>query len=232
MRSLERARVARATRQGCRWVEGLAAEQLGAAGRARGAERRSRAGRRERAWDAYAAWGAGAKLDAAARQATRAVRRWPPPAAPNGPARRSGRRGIDHRPSDLTRGIRSDHSATGLAYPRSSATSTESLDFASVLAASERDDRGPAPRARSSAGCLTRRSPTSAPIAGVLLLERDGVLGVVAEARSTATRRSFESADRAARGRATCARPRWSTSCLRTEQVAGPRRRPRRSPLR
>jgi signal transduction histidine kinase/predicted ATPase/tRNA A-37 threonylcarbamoyl transferase component Bud32 len=50
-----------ARRQGCRWIEGLAAEQLAALFERQGLLAPI-AGLRERAWDAYEAWGADAKL--------------------------------------------------------------------------------------------------------------------------------------------------------------------------
>ncbi|KIG18509.1 sensor histidine kinase [Enhygromyxa salina] len=58
---LERAR-AHAFERGCRWVEGLAAEQLAALAEQDGLTGYA-AGARQQAWNAYAAWGAGAKLD-------------------------------------------------------------------------------------------------------------------------------------------------------------------------
>ncbi|PRQ05982.1 AAA family ATPase [Enhygromyxa salina] len=59
--ALERAR-AHAHERGCRWVEGLAAEQLAALADRDGLTGFA-AGARRQAWSAYAAWGAGAKLE-------------------------------------------------------------------------------------------------------------------------------------------------------------------------
>jgi predicted ATPase/signal transduction histidine kinase len=59
-RLLERARV-HAAQQGCRWVEGLAAEALATLAEREGLAGYA-AGARRQAWEAYAAWGAWAKL--------------------------------------------------------------------------------------------------------------------------------------------------------------------------
>ena len=190
MRLLERARV-HANVQGCRWVEGLAAERLAIVAQREGLSSFA-AGAWQRAWDAFAAWGAGAKLEQ--------LRASMPEqfgdlgiASRSEKTRSSGRVRLTVRrtPGVGERTPSPDHSGASYTQLRSSATSAESLDFASVLQSVRvmtEDLRLEEVVARVLDAAITNAGADR----GTLLLERDGVLGVVAEASADGVRRTFE----------------------------------------
>ncbi|WP_181198449.1 protein kinase domain-containing protein [Enhygromyxa salina] len=200
MRSLERARSHAAT-QGCRWVQGLASEALAGV-----AEREGLAafasGARDRAWEAYEAWGATAKLaqlvqahpeqfrnrlqDSGLRSdKIAALEAELGPGVDSGDSGTSGTSGLfeakqpgGYRPARRGR-------------TRSTATNSESLDFESVLRAVRvmaEDLRLDEVVARVLDAAITNAGADR----GVLLLERDGVMGVVAEATVDGERHIFE----------------------------------------
>jgi predicted ATPase/signal transduction histidine kinase/tRNA A-37 threonylcarbamoyl transferase component Bud32 len=185
MRLLERARV-HAKQRGCRWVEGLAAERLAAV-----AEREGLAafaiGALERAWEAYAAWGAVATLERLREEFPERFDRV------GGPARAdkssSRRRVFAGRMRGLERAHEwIDPSASSLSL-RSSVSSAEFLDFASVLQSVRvmTEDL----RLDEVGGRVLEAAVTNAGAdRGVLLLERDDVLGVVAELGVDSERRN------------------------------------------
>src|SRR5690606_10601611 len=136
MRRLEQARI-NARRQGCRWVEGLASERLGAIAAREGLVAFA-AGAYQRAWEAYAAWGATAKLEQL-REAVPEQFGELASAARTDKTRSSGRRTSSHRlagsrssPSSRS-ALAPERSGSSFAQFNSSITSAESLDFASVL---------------------------------------------------------------------------------------------------
>ncbi|NVB36636.1 AAA family ATPase [Pseudenhygromyxa sp. WMMC2535] len=114
MHLLEQARN-HAAKQGCRWVEGLAAERLAALAERLGLEAFAE-GARASAWEAYEAWGAGTRLDYM-------------------------RRAYPRQFGDLARAQRSDESGPSGLYertpsrPQSSGSSSAALDFQSVVQA-------------------------------------------------------------------------------------------------
>ncbi|WP_165703932.1 AAA family ATPase [Enhygromyxa salina] len=159
MRLLERARV-HAGAQGCRWVEGLAAERLGDVA-ARAGLGSFAVGARARAWQAYDAWGARAKLS----QLCVAF-----PEQFDDPASASG-----------THEIAPPRQRLDISRPRNAGTSAEPLDFESVLqavSAMTEDLRLDEVVGRVLEAAITNVGADR----GLLLLERDGVLGIVAEA--------------------------------------------------
>ena len=189
MRLIERARV-HAQQQGCRWVEGLAAERLAALATREGLLAFA-AGAHQQAWQAYSAWGASAKLE----QLREAF-----PEQFDSLGSSGGR-------SDMTGSSRRNRAAAGRAtrssleqgtsastYSRrssSSATSAASLDFASVLEsvrAMSEDLRLDEVVGRVLHAAITNAGADR----GVLLLERDGVMGIVAEDSIDGERRSFD----------------------------------------
>jgi len=204
MRLLEQARQ-HAKQQGCRWVEGLAAEQLAALATREGLDSFA-AGARQRAWDAYAAWGATAKLEqlreAFPEQFEQLERFGASTAARADKSSSSGRVSLtvrrSARPSSrLVSGASPSPApgaeASGSTYTRlrSSVTSAESLDFASVLQSVRvmtEDLRLDEVVARVLQAAITNAGA----VRGVLLLEREGVLGLVAEASVDGEHRSFE----------------------------------------
>ncbi|MFO7561678.1 MAG: AAA family ATPase [Enhygromyxa sp.] len=175
MRRIERARL-HAQRQGCRWVEGLAGERLGAIA-AREDLVAFAAGAYQRAWDAYSAWGAGAKLEQLRQSLPEqfgdlAI-------SPRSDKTRSSGRQRSWSSSSGSSSPRPEHSGSSFSQLPSSATSAESLDFASVLQSVRvmTEDL----RLEEVVGRVLHAAITNAGAdRGVLLLERDGVLGIVA----------------------------------------------------
>jgi PAS domain S-box-containing protein len=183
MHLLERARN-HAKQQGCRWVEGLAAERLGALAQRVGLLAFA-AGAYQRAWEAYAAWGATAKLERLRETVPEQFGELSP-VSRHEKTRSSGRGSSVMRRSPLP-----EHSGSSFTQLRSSATSAESLDFASVLQSVRvmTEDL----RLEEVVGRVLHAAITNAGAdRGMLLLERGGVLGIVAEAHVDGERRSFE----------------------------------------
>jgi PAS domain S-box-containing protein len=184
MHLLERGR-SRAKQQGCRWVEGLAAERLGAIAQRVGLFAFA-TGAYQRAWEAYAAWGASTKLE----QLREAV---PEQFGELSTALRSDKTRSSGRSSLIVRRSPAGAEQSGVSHTqvRSSVTSAESLDFASVLQSVRvmTEDL----RLEEVVGRVLHAAITNAGADhGMLLLERDGVLGIVAEAHVDGERQTFE----------------------------------------
>ena len=193
MRRIERARV-HAQAQGCRWVEGLAAERLAALAEREGLHAFAN-GAYEQAWAAYTAWGAGAKLDqlrasAPERFGELAVGRHELGPGASGSRVGVGRSGLRPTRRSPAGGLVVEPAASNLML-RSSVTHAESLDFASVLESvrvMSEDLRLDEVVTRVLHAAITNAGADR----GVLLLDRDGNLGVVAEARVDGRGLSFE----------------------------------------
>ncbi|MCA9684257.1 MAG: AAA family ATPase, partial [Myxococcales bacterium] len=159
MAAMEQARV-RAHRQGCRWVEGLAAERLAAV-----AEKLELAafaeGARRRAWDAYEAWGAGLCLD-------RLRRRHP------GQFDEAVPEPMSASDSGVVHGSVRQPSRT-----HSSSTSSSALDFESVIHSMRLISEEL--RLHEVIGRVLEAALANAGADhGALIIEQDGVLGVIA----------------------------------------------------
>jgi PAS domain S-box-containing protein len=188
MRRIERARL-HAQRQGCRWVEGLAGEQLGAIATREGLVAFA-AGAYQQAWDTYAAWGATAKLEQL-REALPDQFGDLTTTARSDRTRSSGRRRGSTPRGSLRPSEHPEHSGSNFSQLPSSATSAESLDFASVLQSVRvmTEDL----RLEEVVGRVLHAAITNAGAdRGVLLLDRDGVLGIVAEAEVDGERKTYD----------------------------------------
>jgi predicted ATPase/signal transduction histidine kinase/tRNA A-37 threonylcarbamoyl transferase component Bud32 len=166
MRVLERARV-HAAEQGCRWVEGLAAEQLAKLAEREGLVSFAR-GARAQAWAAYEAWGAAIKL-AALR--TRHPEQFP-------------------EPGSAASGSRYERLRADLG---GSATSAEALDLESILQAVRmmtEDLRLDEVVGR----VLDAAIANAGADRGLLLLEREGSPELVAEAEVGGERHVYDTA--------------------------------------